>query len=123
MNYAQGRYDKVEEHSRTIESLADTDDIDAQTEWRCLRAISLANDGKIDEAVELARAAVVISRAADAPLLLAGALVTLGEVEERAGHDAERDAARQEALDLYRAKGDIVSSRLLESRITVDAGA
>jgi tetratricopeptide (TPR) repeat protein len=123
VNHAQGRFDKVEEHSRTVESLADTDDIDAQTEWRCLRALSLAHDGKTDEAVELAKAGVELSRAADAPLLLAGALVTLGEVEGTAGHAAERDDALQQALALYQAKGDLVSTRMIESRLTVDAGA
>ena len=123
VNHAQGRYDKVEEQSRTIESLADTDDIDAQTEWRCLRALSLGHDGRAEEAVELARAAVELSRAADAPLLLAGALVTLGDVEDMAAHGAERDEAFQQALILYRHKGDVVSTRRIESRLTVDAGA
>ena len=121
MNYAQERLDKVEEHSRTIESLADTDDIDAQTEWRCLRAISLANDGQTDEAVELARAAVEMRRASDAPLLLAGPWspsATWRSRRERGG--AGRDV--HEALELYRIKGDTHLAQL-ESRITVDAGA
>jgi tetratricopeptide (TPR) repeat protein len=115
VNHAQGRYDKVEEHSRTIESLADADDIDAQTDWRCLRALSLAHAGKADEALELARAGVELSRAADAPLLHAGALITLAEVEGIAGHAPERDEALQQALVLYRTKGDLVSTRIIEA--------
>jgi hypothetical protein len=115
--HGQGRLDEVGELGRTIESLADADDIDAQTEWRSLRALALAGQGSTQEAVELATAAVELARTAQAPLLLAGALVILADVQETAG-DADGSAATlRQALELYRAKGDVVSAGRLEARL------
>jgi class 3 adenylate cyclase/tetratricopeptide (TPR) repeat protein len=123
VSYAQGRFDEVERHSRSVEALADTDDIDAQTEWRCLRAVALARRGELDEALELGHAAVEISRTADAPPLHAEALVMLADVEALAGHSAESNASLERALALYRTKGNIAAAQQLESQIKVDAGA
>jgi class 3 adenylate cyclase/tetratricopeptide (TPR) repeat protein len=115
--HGQNRLDEVAVLSRTIESLADADDIDAQTEWRSLRAAALAHQGSATEAAELATAAVDLARTAQAPLLLAGALVTLADVQEQHG-DADGSAATlREALELYRAKGDLVSAGRLEARL------
>ncbi|HET7520452.1 MAG TPA: adenylate/guanylate cyclase domain-containing protein [Candidatus Limnocylindria bacterium] len=119
--YGESDLEEVARYSQTIESMADADDIDAQTEWRSLRSLALAHRGEAEEAMALARAAVEIARTAQAPLLLAGALVTLADVQQKAGEDAS--AACREALDLYRAKGDVVSTTLLESRTNGDAGA
>ena len=40
VSYAQQRLDKVDRLSTTIEGMADADDLDAQTDWRLLRALA-----------------------------------------------------------------------------------
>ena len=42
VSYAQQRLDKVDRLSTTIEGMADADDLDAQTDWRLLRALARA---------------------------------------------------------------------------------
>ena len=123
VSYAQRRLDKVDRLSTTIESLADADDLDAQTDWRVLRSLARANDGHTDEALTLALEAVEMTAASDAPLLRGGALTALADVQEAAGNPDERDAALRQALDLYRSKGDIVTVDQLESRLKAEAGA
>jgi class 3 adenylate cyclase/tetratricopeptide (TPR) repeat protein len=123
VSYAQKRLDKVDGLSTTIEGLADADDLDAQTDWRLLRALARANDGHHHEALQLAREAVELSSITDAPLLQGWALTALADVLGAAGQEAERDAALQQALDLYRTKGDLVTVAQLESRLKAEAGA
>jgi class 3 adenylate cyclase/predicted ATPase len=123
VSYAQKRLDKVSTLSSTIEGLADADDLDAQTDWRVLRALARANDGDTEESLRLAREAVDMTTASDAPLLKGWALTTFADVHESAGNADERDHALRQALDLYRAKGDIVTVGQLESRLKAEAGA
>ncbi|HKO34199.1 MAG TPA: adenylate/guanylate cyclase domain-containing protein [Candidatus Limnocylindria bacterium] len=123
VSYAQGRLEKVDRLSTTIEGLADPDDLDAQTDWRLLRALARVNEGRIDHGLALAGEAVEMTNASDAPLLQGWALTTLADVEDAAGHDSQRDAALRRALQLYRAKGDVVTADQLESRLKAEAGA
>ena len=104
--------------------MADADDLDAQTDWRLLRALARANAGDADEASRLANEAVDMASASDAPLLQGWALTTLADVHGAAGNEAEQDATLRQALELYRTKGDIVTVRAqLESRLKAGAGA
>jgi hypothetical protein len=115
--------DKVDRLSTTIEGLADADDLDAQTDWRLLRALARANDGDSKRALVLATEAVELTTASDAPLLQGWALTALADVHRAAGNGVEQDAALRKALELYRAKGDIVTVAQLESRLKAEAGA
>ena len=123
VSYAQQRLDKVDRLSTTIEGMADADDLDAQTDWRLLRALARANDGHTHEALQLAKEAVEMASASDAPLLQGWALTTLADVQGAAGLPTERDATLRDAMELYRTKGDIVTSGQLDSRLKAEAGA
>ena len=123
VSYAQQRLDKVDALSTTIEGLADADDLDAQSDWRLLRALARANDGHTHEALALAKEAVEMASASDAPLLQGWALTTLADVHGAAGNEEERDATLRQALELYRTKGDTVTVAQLESRLKAEAGA
>ena len=103
--------------------MADADDLDAQTDWRLLRALARANDGHTHEALQLAKEAVEMASASDAPLLQGWALTTLADVQGAAGLPTERDATLRDAMELYRTKGDIVTSGQLDSRLKAEAGA
>jgi class 3 adenylate cyclase/predicted ATPase len=123
VSYAQKRLDKVEALSTTIEGMADADDLDAQTDWRLLRSLARANAGHTEESVLLATEAVEMTSASDAPLLQGWALMALADVHDAAGNTDERDAALRRALELYLAKGDIVTVDQLASRLKAEAGA
>jgi len=123
VRYAQKRLDKVDALSSVIEGLADADDLDAQTDWRLLRALARANEGQANEALQLAKEAVEMASDSDAPLLKGWALTTLADVHGAAGNEAEQDATLRQALELYRTKGDIVTVAQLESRLKAEAGA
>jgi len=84
-----------------------------------LRVIALARAaaGDLDEAEVHARAAVEAFTATDFITFHADALMTLGDVLHAAGRSREADAAFQEALDLYRRKGSLVSTKTAEARL------
>jgi class 3 adenylate cyclase/tetratricopeptide (TPR) repeat protein len=111
--YAQGQADEALALSERLEQTASPDDIDAQVEWRGIRAMTLAGGGQTSEALSLASKAVAIAEAADAPLLNALALTMLAEVCRLTGEAEERQAAIDAARRIYVAKGDTVSSERL----------
>ncbi|MGH2456549.1 MAG: ATP-binding protein, partial [Candidatus Limnocylindria bacterium] len=119
--YQQRRYREAEEASVELEQLATSEDVDAQTEWRGLRAQVLASRSEFEEAERLAREAVELAAEADAPLLQAEALGMLGDVQRRAGRSEWRDAVSR-ARALVSAKGDVVTSRRLEGLDSAEAG-
>jgi class 3 adenylate cyclase/tetratricopeptide (TPR) repeat protein len=107
----QGRDDEALALSTAVESAAAEDDIEAQVQWRSLRAPILARTGDRAGAEALAQRAVAMARASEAPILLADALSDLCEVLELTGQaEASRQAA-SEAAALYGAKGDAVSAQ------------
>jgi class 3 adenylate cyclase/tetratricopeptide (TPR) repeat protein len=95
------------------------EDADAQVGWRRVRAKALARRGEVEEAERLARDAVAAVSGTDCLPLHASALADLGEVLGLAGKPAEATAAREEAVRLYRRKGDVASADAL----TAGAGA
>jgi tetratricopeptide (TPR) repeat protein len=107
---AQGRYDEIEQLSRTYEDLSAPDDTAAQVDWRGLRAVAIARDGHLEEAEALARQGVDLAEEAEFPTLKAEALLRLAEVLERAGRGDQAAKASATARDLYREKGDLVSA-------------
>ena len=106
----QGRYQEALELTRTAEAAAADDDVEAQGLWRCVRAPILAHTGKTAEAQSLARAALERARQTQMPYLHGLALVAFATVLQVAGHVDEARAVVGEAIAIYAAKGDIVST-------------
>jgi len=84
-----------------------------------LRVIALvrAASGNLDEAEAHARAAVEAFTTTDFITFHADALLTLGDVLRSAGRTSEAGAAFQQALDLYRQKGSLVSVEIAAARL------
>jgi DNA-binding SARP family transcriptional activator len=102
--HAQGRHEEAAELCRVSAQCAADDDVSAQVGWRTGRAKLLAAEGRAEEAQALAAEAVRLAERTDFLTLHADALMTAGEV---AGGD---EASAQAALELYSAKGDVVSA-------------
>src|SRR5262249_24827752 len=102
-----GRAAEAEALSHESEALAG-DDLDAAITWRGVRAEALARRGEHTAAVELARAAVDIAAATDAPLLPAFARRARAAALRAAGRRDEADAEERRAIELREAKGATV---------------
>jgi hypothetical protein len=76
-----------------------------------------AHDGRLDHALSLARHAVACAPS-DTLNLRAGTWVALAEVQRAAGAAAEADAALDEAIRLYEAKGNVAAA----ARVRAAAG-
>jgi len=125
--YQQGRYDEAEALSRVSEEIASQEDFDAQYRWRALRAKIRALKGAISEAEATAREGVRIVQQSDSPVEQANALLTLGEVLRMSGRSEEATSIIAQALQLYEAKGDVVSAQRIRGLVqplgTVGASA
>ena len=117
-----GRDDEALALSRTAESLAAEDDIDAQVIWRTVRAPILARAGQLKESLQLAEAALAIARKTETPILQAETLSELAFVHHLAGEKDEAVSACAEACAIYEAKGDRVSlARLMAWKRTLQS--
>ena len=112
----QGRDDEALAFSRAAEAAAAEDDIDAQVQWRAVRAPIVARAGDVATAEDLARAALTMARAAEAPLLQADSLIDLGEVLEVAARGAQARDCFLEAAEIAAAKGDVVTAQRARTR-------
>jgi class 3 adenylate cyclase/tetratricopeptide (TPR) repeat protein len=108
--FAQDRIDEADELAGRCSDLAADDDVESQTIWRGVRARVLARRDRTDGAQTMALEAVRFARRSDAPVLLGNALMDLSEVLTRAGKRDQAEAAMREAVDLYDAKGNLVSA-------------
>jgi hypothetical protein len=106
----QGRDAEALAYSQVAEAAAADDDIESLALWRSIRAPIVARAGNLAEAEWLARSAVDLSAKTDAPPLRADTLFELASVWRLAGRlDYARQAIDQ-AIVLYKAKGDVVSA-------------
>lgn len=78
--------------------------------WRSARAHVYAHQGRLEEAVALARKEVLIAARTSDPNAIADGLVDFAEILHRADRPQEAAAAATEALDLYEAKGNLVGA-------------
>jgi class 3 adenylate cyclase/tetratricopeptide (TPR) repeat protein len=108
---AQGRSDEALAATLTSEEASSPDDVHAQISWRVARAKALAQLGRGREAEETGLAAVELAAATDSPVLAAEALLALAEAHAAAGEAVEGREAASQALQLYEAKGNVVSAR------------
>jgi class 3 adenylate cyclase/tetratricopeptide (TPR) repeat protein len=106
----QGRDDEALALSKTAEQAAAEDDVDAQVQWRSVRAPILARRGAHAEAEALARAALALALGAEVPLLLAEAHADLAQVLVASARPAEARAEYLRAAEVSRGKGDLVSA-------------
>jgi len=99
------RFGEAEELTRVSEEAASRDDLASQIMWRGARAIVLARSGERVEAERLAREGARLAEQVDMLTIRADMLVQLAEIV--AGEEAV--AVRKEALQLYRAKGNLAA--------------
>jgi DNA-binding SARP family transcriptional activator/tetratricopeptide (TPR) repeat protein len=108
--HAQGRYQEADAFCLVGERTAAPEDFSTQAMWRGVRAKLLGREGRLDEAVALAREAVRLAEPTDMLTIRADALVNLAEVLDLRGPSAEADAAARAGLALYERKEDRVSA-------------
>ena len=113
--FAQGRYDEAESLSRVSAEIASADDFDAQYRWRALRAKIQARSGAASLAEANAREAVRIVQVSDSPVEQAEALQALATVLRQSGRHDEAEPILAQALQLYEAKGDLVSAKRIRA--------
>ncbi len=107
----QGRDDEAMVFSKIAEDATAVDDVESQALWRSIRAPIIARGGNLNEAEALARSAIELSRNCDAPQMKGDTLSELAAVLLLAGRRDEARDAIDAAITIYRAKGDIASTR------------
>ncbi len=119
-----GQYDEAEYWARLGLGWADVDDVTSQAYGRAALGRSIAARGALGEAFENAREAVRVWGDSDFLNGRADALHDLALVLRSAGERSAVGEAAAEAVALYRAKGNVVSSahasRLLDSNFEDD---
>jgi Flp pilus assembly protein TadD len=100
--------------TKTAEASVADDDVEAQAEWRCIRALILARRGELAEAEALARAGRELAFQTEAPAMRASTLSDLADVLSRAGRVEEARSAYGDAIAIYTAKGNVTSLRRAE---------
>src|SRR5262249_21793492 len=103
---AHGALDQASGVVTEAEEQADPDDTETQMLLRSVRARLCAAADASDLAVELAREALALTVAADAPGMRADALATLADVLSATGYADEGAAALADARALYEQKGN-----------------
>ena len=106
----QGRHDEAFALTEIAKEATAADDVESQALWRSVRAPILAHAGDAAQAEELARDAVRMARATEAPCLQADALAALAEVLNLSSKISEARNAIDEAIALYTAKGNTVAA-------------
>ena len=119
--YRQGRHEDADAMASLGAEVAAPDDVATQVALRGVRGRLLASSGRLEEAETLCRQAVEMSRTEDDPADQAIALSALADVLRAGGRWAEAVETDAAALDLYEAKGDVVSAAAVRRRLA-DAG-
>jgi len=116
----QGRDAEAMALTKAAEASAADDDLEAQADWRCVRALILARRGDLVDAEALARAGRELAFQSEAPALRASTLSDLATVLSLSGRAEEARHALAEAIAIYTAKGDLSSLRRAERlRLTI----
>jgi predicted ATPase/class 3 adenylate cyclase len=107
---AQGRDDEADRFAEMSAELTADDDVITHAMSRGVRASVLARRGGLAEAERLARQAVALAERTDFLNHRAEALTVLADVLARSGRPEQAKVAREEALDLYEQKGNLVAA-------------
>jgi class 3 adenylate cyclase/tetratricopeptide (TPR) repeat protein len=105
----QGRLADAAELYATASELADEKDVETQVILRCVQARLAADE--LDSAERAAREAVNLLEDIESPDLRGDCLVTLSDLVAAGGRADEARDLLQTALDLYTAKGNVVSAQ------------
>jgi hypothetical protein len=106
----QGRDQEALALSEAAEAATADDDMESQALWRATRAPIVARSGNSVLAEELARTALELVRKTEAPTLQADALAELASVLSLVGKTGEARQVIDEAIALYRSKGNLVAA-------------
>jgi class 3 adenylate cyclase/tetratricopeptide (TPR) repeat protein len=106
----QGRMHDAAEYVAIAEG-ASGGDIAPQVIWRTAKARINADEGRHEEAIELAADAVELAEQTDAVTMIAAANLGLAEVLRTAGLEEDARTAGEHAVDLYAQKGHTVGER------------
>jgi class 3 adenylate cyclase/tetratricopeptide (TPR) repeat protein len=120
---AQGRDEDAEAAALAAAAAATAHDSYTHIVWRGARARVLAGAGKQAEAQRLAAEGVGLAAETDSTNLIGDAYLALAEVLSVCGRDSETAVQAAEALRLYRAKGNVVSSRRAQELARLDPGS
>jgi class 3 adenylate cyclase len=101
----EGRDHEAAQYVEQCRELALEDQIDAQIKWRSLRALMLAREGRLDEALRMAEEAASMAEGSEQPGTKAEALFDKAEVLLMVGRTEDAARAALQAADLYEAKG------------------
>jgi tetratricopeptide (TPR) repeat protein len=112
----QGRDDEALSFLKTAEELSSPNDSASQAFWRSMSAPILARRGEGAKAVELAQEAVELLRKSEATLLEADALAELASVFDLVGRAEDARSSAENAVRLYRMKGDVVAAERVSAR-------
>jgi class 3 adenylate cyclase/tetratricopeptide (TPR) repeat protein len=115
--YAQGRHEEAEEFTQISESSAGAEDAYSQALLRSVRAKVLACRGEFEEAVRLAEESVALTERTDFVHLRWHSLMSLAEVEDRAGHPREATVHANEAIRVAEQKGSLVAAQQARSAL------
>jgi ATP/maltotriose-dependent transcriptional regulator MalT len=115
--YAQGRHEEAEEFTQISESSAGAEDAYSQALLRSVRAKVLACRGEFEEAVRLAQESVELTERTDFVHLRWHSLMSLAEVEGRAGHPREATVHANEAIRVAEQKGSLVAAQQARSAL------
>ena len=97
--------------------MAPPQDVEAQTQWRIVRAKLLAREGLEEEASQLSLEAVDSSRRAGLVTLIGDCLFVRAEVLSSFGHTQEAREYFQEALEVFERKGVVPSIEKVKAQL------
>ena len=115
--WREDRYDEAVRYSGIARELADVDDVYSQVLWRTVEAKHLAQSGRGEEGVLLAREALELLHDSVDIELRADTLMDLAEILRLAGRKNEQEPHLREALALYAEKGDVVRRASAEAEL------
>jgi predicted ATPase/class 3 adenylate cyclase len=115
--YRQERLEDAEKFAGICREIAAADDLVSQIYWRSVLGRVLARRGEFDRGRILLLEAHEMIRPSDELDSKGKILADLAEVEEFAGRPEEAAAALEEAVQLFEAKGNVVSATLSRERL------
>jgi class 3 adenylate cyclase/tetratricopeptide (TPR) repeat protein len=115
--YEQGRPEDAWEFTQVAEDAAAADDLSAQILWRTVRARLLARRGEMADAERMSAEAVGLAGRTDWLTDHADALLSQAKVFRMAGETKAATEALENAIALYRRKGNTVGARRARSSL------